>query len=659
MWLSTSAGRRSRTDRSPNAHSRSTSESNSRPTSPSTLLAETLRRNPFRTPPKEQSTTTGPEAEVRRLNQDLYKLASFYPDVQIEVLRELLKRFDGESRLPICVEQLYKYKTEWARGRLQTPPREDDETIPLEERFRSKAYTAATTRTLAAEFKSINKSQISGVLAEVNDSYSEARPILWEIANRSRWSFITNALSWKKKKGIEEAPAALFEKSRGDINSLRLTSTGSAELDLELSKLFVNDDETRLKETREKADLAYAEELNRQEAEEAEALFECQVCYNDVPFENISTCSTDAHVVCLDCVRRTLQEALFGQGWNKSIDTRVGTLRCLSSADSCPGHIPQPLVQRTILALPSGETNWLKFEQYLALDSLAKSAIPLVRCPFCTYAEVDTVHTATSARSLRWRFRRPSTVPLVIILLFLELLPAIFCILIPIFLLFPNLLKGLFYTALAHISSGQRSIRFVCLNPACGRKSCTMCSKPWHDPHTCHEPLILSLRQSVEAARTAAVKRTCPRCGTSFVKSSGCNKLTCVCGYAMCYLCRANIGKSGAAGNAEGAEGYRHFCEHFRPNPGQQCTECTKCDLYKSVDEEAAVRRAGDEAERRWRAKEGVGRDQKGLEEAIGKMQREVGGGAGWWFRFVHGEWTVQGVVDGVVEQCVVLENPD
>ena len=55
----------------------------------------------------------------------------------------------------------------------------------------------------------------------------------------------------------------------------------------------------------------------------------------------------------------------------------------------------------------------------------------------------------------------------------------------------------------------------------------------------------------------------------------------------------------------EEPEGYKHFCEHFRINPGSRCTECTKCNLYQAEDEEAVARRAGEKAEREWRIRQG------------------------------------------------------
>ena len=63
----------------------------------------------------------------------------------------------------------------------------------------------------------------------------------------------------------------------------------------------------------------------------------------------------------------------------------------------------------------------------------------------------------------------------------------------------------------------------------------------------------------------------------------------------MCYVCRQEITSK---------EGYGHFCQHFRPNGGR-CIECDRCDLYGDEDEEAAIRKAAEEAERMWREKEG------------------------------------------------------
>ena len=118
----------------------------------------------------------------------------------------------------------------------------------------------------------------------------------------------------------------------------------------------------------------------------------------------------------------------------------------------------------------------------------------------------------------------------------------------------------------------------------------------------------------------------------------------------MCYLCRKNIGSTKSGSGDE--EGYRHFCEHFRAVPGKACTECSKCDLYRTEDEDEVVRQAGEEAERRWRISEGMV-DVAGLDEAIDAIdgRRTVVD------RFVRGQWTLQGLVDWAVEKVVVLES--
>ena len=650
MWLLPSTSKRSRNRSTPaQLTAQQPSSSTTKPTrsnSPSTILAETLRRNAFR--PRKAAPAAEEDIRTATLNKDLHTLADVFPDVQVEVFRELLRRFDGESRLYICTEQIYKFKGEWAGGRLQNPPREPGSRISADDLFRTHAYIAASTKALMLEFRSSSKSSVDAVLAEVNFSYSKARPILLDIANKTKWAMFTQAIGWKRRRNVDDAPAMLFSRTV-DGKPQDLAASGSHQLDHELELLYVKPALQQRTQALEVTDHALAMSLNQEEATEAAALFECQVCYNEVPFEDVTCCTTAEHEVCLDCVRRTLHEAVFGQGWHRSVDVEYGTLKCLSTSD-CSGRIPPFLVQRAVTSQPSGTNTWKLFESRLFDANVQTADMVLVRCPFCHYAEAERSLDSTTARSLRWSIRKPA-VSTVAFIFMLELLPTLFFLLGPLLLFFPSYATRLFYTALAHIALRNRRSKFRCLNPSCSRSSCLTCSKAWHDPHICHEPLIVSLRTSVEAARTAAIKRVCPRCGTAFVKSSGCNKLTCVCGYAMCYLCRANIGKAGAAGNAEGAEGYRHFCEHFRPTAGKKCTECDKCDLYREEDEDEAVKRAGELAEQEWRHREGmVG--VKGLEGAV----ENIAGSAGWWETCVYGDWTSQGVVDWAVGLCVAVE---
>lgn len=632
----------------------------------SATLLEALRTNPFGTDRTSSNTTlhNDDRAEDSReiLNNDLLTLATLFPDVKAEVLRELLLRFDGTSRLQVCVGQLLKYRAEWVKGRWQVPPRDFDK-VPLDETFRSEGYKHAVKRLLTLEFRSLSRSAVDAVLAESNSSYTNARPVLQDLSKRT-WRATLGSLNiFRKKKEADVPPSFIFEKATGD-STPQLKATGSDELDEELAVLFHLPIIKQRQAQLELADRVFAETLNLKEAEEADAVYECDCCCSDTTFESMSACTEGGHIICFECTRRTVQEALFGQGWGKSIDADKGTVKCIAplSGETCGGCLPLDLVARAINSGQSGVEIWRKFEDRLASDCLLKAQVHLIHCPFCPYAEVDPLYQVTGTPSkIHWRFRNShhpgSSLKIILVL---EMLPILFLISL-VLSVFSSYLspRHLFNTSLHNLALGARSPRFVCRSPRCSRASCLRCSKPWHDPHICHEPLLLSLRTTVEAARTAAIKRTCPRCGLSFVKASGCNKLTCVCGYAMCYLCRKSLsgdGSNGRGGVAQG-EGYRHFCEHFRVNPGRPCDQCDKCDLYRAEDEDLIVRRAGEEAEREWRVKEGMvgveGFDSVNSDAAA----KNVEVGLAKWSRCItRGGLEVQTFVDWAVDQVIKIE---
>jgi hypothetical protein len=719
------------TTASPALRSSNSSGSGSNSNNQSTTLSEALRNNPFGNTSRSRAIaaltsntqTENAKQEQEELNNALETLARIFPDVKIEVFRELLVRFDGQSRLQVCVEQLLRHKNEWVAGRWNVPTgtgggaddgdvsREHDErVVPPEERFRSDEYKASVKCVLAKEFSGLSRSTVEAVLAEANFCYMRARPTLKELSRRTWRATLNNIFpSFKRKKDKDEHPLVVWQR-RGDGELVpRLKETGCVELDRELYEALLAPLLRVRREEQEEKDFKLAEELNDREAQAVDALYECECCLADVTFEQISTCSVDSHIICYSCIQRTIHEALFGQGWGKSVDVERSTLKCIApiAHGSCEGSLDPETVKRAIIMEKAGLETYCKFETRLASESLMKSQLKLVRCPFCSYAEVDPIYHS-SAKGIAWHFRRDgllSTILMTVILL--DMVPLLTIPLIILYLLDPTAVPTILKNSLLNLCLKVRPKRFTCANPLCRRVSCITCQKPWRDPHICHEPLLLDLRATVEAARTAAVKRTCPRCGLSFVKSSGCNKLTCVCGYSMCYLCRKALGSSTpAAGQArvprlvagifnqenvapagqdpvdndrngldgeDAEEGYKHFCEHFRINPGSRCTECNKCDLYQAEDEEAVARRAGERAEREWRARQGA----SAAGVAVGALQvnndfsadthrkswglpLHQGKGWGYWLNEVwhDGQWKLEGqaLVDWVVGQVVVID---
>ncbi|GMT01890.1 hypothetical protein PENTCL1PPCAC_24064, partial [Pristionchus entomophagus] len=138
----------------------------------------------------------------------------------------------------------------------------------------------------------------------------------------------------------------------------------------------------------------------------------------------------------------------------------------------------------------------------------------------------------------------------------------------------------------AHLSeSAEERQVFSCRE--CGYEYCRRCSRTWDDAHkgkACEHmeveehaavqgvvwrvmswfglapsssataggggvPSEAALRKYRAAAErlTAMTVHACPRCRKAFLKSSACNKITCPCGQASCYVCGVAI------------EGYAHF----------------------------------------------------------------------------------------------------
>lgn len=116
---------------------------------------------------------------------------------------------------------------------------------------------------------------------------------------------------------------------------------------------------------------------------------------------------------------------------------------------------------------------------------------------------------------------------------------------------------------------------FKCLNPECLKESCRLCQEPNHIPLRCNEvekKAETNMRTFIENRISEAVMRKCHKCGKSFVKEIGCNKMTCICGATSCYACKKqNIG-------------YDHF------NNNKECADTDPNLIHKKDMEAAAVK---------------------------------------------------------------------
>jgi len=630
------------------------------------------------TPIDDLATTDvdAPEPDLADLNVALATLIQLFPDVQAEVFREMLMNLSKQSRIEVVTEHLLKDKGKWVNGRYRarggkgaeggTSKSVDESELSVEETFRTQRYRLAVKQTFYQEFKGLSHSAIKAVLAEQNHSYVRARPVLQELASQSWRHYLTNFWTRRRDVSVTEVdyhPLIEWRKVvssiGGEQNRPFIQPTESHELNAEIYKAFVLPIVVKQRQAFFDKDVELAVLLNEQEAEDNEAMFECECCYVSYAFEQIMHCDTSCHFICFNCIRHAANEALFGQGWARNISNEKLSIRCLApSTDECQGCIPPGMVKRALCSETGNEQTWQKLENRITSENMTNSRLPFLQCPCCPYAEADeapdleirtalffaqfvTDHTVRVCK-LRLNLLVPAFLAFLVFCGATLVYPLAYLAVVVSAFITPN---G-FAASRLRVTKRRRGLKFWCRSPTCGTVSCSLCFARWTDPHVCHETTTMSLRHAIEAATTSAVKRTCPKCQLSFVKSSGCNKLVCNCGYAMCYVCRNEIGK----------EGYGHFCQHFR-ELGGRCKECDRCDLYIVEDEEAVVRRAAERAEKEWREREGKkdGVTSAGFCEPDARGQQlsfvreEVLSGVSYDER-----WNTESILDGLLEALSV-----
>ncbi|CAN8103002.1 unnamed protein product [Discula destructiva] len=593
--------------------------------------------------------------DLRDLNNSLDALAQVFPDVQIEVFREMLASFDQESRLAVVADMLLKNRVGWVKGRWRSNDQPNSEAksttsragsnttlpVPPAERFRSPEYKAAARSLAWSEFKGLSRSTINAVLAESNYCYLDARRTLVDLSQKS-WRFTLSSILLYRRKPVtsteaENHPLVIWKSTGQGSIVPSFKSTGNPDLDRDLFHELIAPLNKSAKEQREEEDQKLAVALNLEEAEAENGTHECCCCFSDGAFEDFTSCNSNGHLICNRCVSHSIQEAMYGQGWARSINTLTGTLRCpavptTTNADSCDGCISSDQMHRAMLTVKKGAEIMHKFEQRLADRCLASTGLPVARCPFCDYAEIDDLYLTPPEQQLRLKAESLPTLLLLVaaglvcgsVVLLLALASLFIALLFSSRQTFGDRVAAELRAALTRHRRRQRGLRFQCQSPLCSRASCLSCAKAWVDIHVCHESSLVALRTQVEQAMSMAVKRVCPSCGAGFVKTAGCNKMTCQCGYKMCYVCRRDIG------GKEGEDaGYQHFCQHFRPQgDGRPCKACAKCNLWQKEDTEAVLQRAKEEVERKWREtekRELSGAELAFLETGVAVKRRDQG----------------------------------
>ncbi|KAH7072525.1 hypothetical protein FB567DRAFT_612020 [Paraphoma chrysanthemicola] len=649
-----------------------------------TVFASLIRPPVLRPPSTTSHESTSPpsssghnglaEPNLRELNASLQALTDIFPDIQPEVFREMLSSFSEESRLQVITETLLKHGHKYVRGRYRMPAEQEEQRetahtykyrkvdeprdtrgrpLALEDTFRSERYKTSAKEALYQEFRGLSHSTIKAVLAEYNWSYIQARPTLLGLSSKSWRSSITNFLMRRKTPSAKDHPLVVWTSADTKTDRPRmplLVKTKSDELNRELYENLILPELERQHKDQLRQDMELALKWNEEEAEREGEMYDCECCFIPNTLQQMSACDTDGHYICFRCIRHAINAALYDQGWARNINTERCTLRCIApmAEGDCQGCVSMPFVKRALLEEQDGEDNFGKLNERFANEALIKSQLPLVRCPFCSYAELNDLALADSELFTTLQFKHQpiilstlASTPIfdlvtsaitqlliVILVILYGLLTILAPVITPILPFFPPM-----QSALRRIHLKRRGLRFQCLSPTCSRPSCLTCSAPWHDPHTCYSSQLTSLRLTLERATTDAVKRTCPQCNLGFVKSEGCNKLVCLCGYSMCYVCRQGLAD----------QGYSHFCQHFRERPGMNCQECQKCDLYRVEDEERVVKRAKESAEKEWWERQGEGSAKTGeLMKEVGKEGKGVLGRRGDW------DGWVEGVLEGV-----------
>ena len=239
------------------------------------------------------------------------------------------------------------------------------------------------------------------------------------------------------------------------------------------------------------------------------AKLECQCCYADHDFEDMVSCRLGGHLFCATCLQRHTEQRVFGVG-NFGVRPDAAVANATGgTAGARRGGRPTSSKALEILCMASDCTSGFREGQLRK----ALSEKVLMKYNELQYAAViESANMTDISKCTKCHF-------------------------------------------LAVRDDALPPLLFHC--PQCSFKSCTECREEYHPNIRCDQVESKNEtngRTTVEEAMTLALVRTCPRplCRKKFLKTDGCNKMTCSCGCFVCYVCGMEIPAN---------VGYTHFCQ--------------------------------------------------------------------------------------------------
>ncbi|KAL9053373.1 MAG: hypothetical protein Q9162_004814 [Coniocarpon cinnabarinum] len=482
------------------------------------------------------------------MNRELRILREVFPDLPNHLLHNLVTTFEPESRLFLITEALLSPPSRLGGAYLHTTfdimPGDSvgsnvDAGAPRRgyEMIRSDQYKDAVRAAFKDEFSGIDRSLIERVLVENNWAYIPTRQQLLE-EPRHRSGISSLLFWWRGRKPADLSPLIIWP-SPTSPEALPSVKPGVPEvLADELQASIVNPLKQALVEKQFNDDRELAESLAETNAQEAESLYECRCCYVAVPFEMLVACSSGDHFICHRCLQHTVSEAVYGQGWDRSVDTERGTIKCFALVDvgdSCDAWITYDQVSIVLSKTKNDKELLARFHEELARLSLQVPSQGLLQCPACPYSEVatsphDQRPPIVPMEPLRFWFIVNGVSGLVLFALGFRDIKHWRNIFLIIFGLLMSL-WGFAFATIAHrrqrrgaalrstltptkgqkrshaMSTSTQGQKFICRSPTCSQISCLNCLAVWKDPHTCFATDSQSLRTYVEAAISAAIKR--------------------------------------------------------------------------------------------------------------------------------------------------------